>query len=442
MATQRSANMYCYDMVSRKVNVGAENFLGETGNNTIRNWSPNNIRRLIVSAEGFIVQYFTIAKNPRLVEPVMFRDIEKVRECFSSPNYKPMVQTLIGSRICSSVEEIVYLTKPNQWGMSLPASELDIRSLLSSHKSSTTDAVKGVGERFVRLSGLTILNMGLQEFYKTFSSSLVKSDFQLSGLDAMKGNTTKVHSDWWNHTYLRPNFYSLDADGGKLSNYFSRLKEEFTLKEREQKLAKLACTSSVPAEESEVFSYLRNTVVVLLNLCDNKTLPTADRTIVTSLRGRIQNYIRANKIVFTNCEGYRNLSKRDKDFISVIGCTVDGVEDNDAFRRNFNSFSQVLYLAVVEFTLDIISDVASKYPTFCRYCLKKISFSASVPEILAESKYKAEVLLGERITKVSQMTTLVNCVMIICLLAVPNSVVGTKKNYTSVYWREKLRGGK
>lgn len=234
-------NEYCYSLVLKKFTEGVN--LEQAG--CVARWSPNNLRRIIISPDGVLLQYFTTsgAHTNKLLQPVVFKDRNKCSQCFIDGKYKPIVSMLVGKRICSSLEEIIYLTKSSS-GLQLPETELRLQELVERSKvqSSEKELLDNIGDRFVRLRALIFMDLSMQELTsdKEFSKNVKNPLFLFADDDYFKGKVIKVYdihkNDWWNHTRLRPQYYGLDAEGGSLSTYFDRVKNIKQTEEHDNKL--------------------------------------------------------------------------------------------------------------------------------------------------------------------------------------------------------------
>ena len=105
------SKLYCYNEALKAIYKGAPKYLTanskETSGAVINDWSPNNIRRIAISADGIMIQrYVTTPKCPKLIDIVLYKDAKLYQECIDSDDYKPVSSALSALRVCSSVEEI------------------------------------------------------------------------------------------------------------------------------------------------------------------------------------------------------------------------------------------------------------------------------------------------------------------------------------------------
>lgn len=220
-------------LLKNKINKGIA--VDEKVNTLITNWSPNNVRRLVIGFNFAIVQYYvTGGKYKKLIEIVDFRKVlQKESEYLQGQNimkYKSILTALVDGRICSSVEEIIF--SANKYPQQLLNIDTDLSKLAS-------DAEK-LENRFVRLRQVSIVN--LPEESIIFLLQQAKAPGMLV-LDVLKERGTdfkliyESHKDnWWRGTNLRSKWYSMDNEGGPLSNYFNKLKDKMEEEERQRKL--------------------------------------------------------------------------------------------------------------------------------------------------------------------------------------------------------------
>lgn len=94
-------------------------------------FSPNNIRRLIISPDVVRAEFYISVPNIGLVKQVnipssMLQQLEYME------GYVPIVQIIATDRICSSIEEIVFLINSNDGQTRLGPQEYDFASLVTS----------------------------------------------------------------------------------------------------------------------------------------------------------------------------------------------------------------------------------------------------------------------------------------------------------------------
>lgn len=202
----------------------------EKSGSVIPNWSPNNVRRLIIGIDFAIIQYFvTGGKYQRLIEVVDYRKgLEEDYENLTNPTYKykSILQVLTNGRICSSVEEIIFCKKgyhPTLLGMD--------RAVINNQKF----------DRFVRLQRIYDVDTdvrSLMEYVIESTDGLVsvydkveKSNIRATIYQSLRG------TEAYKYTSLRPKYYRMDEE--VLKRYFDRVRSEQEEKERFDKLSEM-----------------------------------------------------------------------------------------------------------------------------------------------------------------------------------------------------------
>lgn len=205
------------------------------------NFSPNNIRRLILSPDAALCHYHIPTGSNGGLSKVISLSPSVVGKCESFADYKPMVGVLATSRICASVEEIIFLTHSNDGSMSLSYNELDFNSLVKTFKNqgSLLDTVKS---RYKRLHDFTIINMN----YNTFMTNLQNAGrgymfiCDLDFVRASNPNIKLIHDepDWYKSWGSAAQAYNPDRVGGSLHTHFTNLVKKYDAKKKEDDVKK------------------------------------------------------------------------------------------------------------------------------------------------------------------------------------------------------------
>lgn len=187
-------------------------------------FSPNNIKRLIISPDMVIMNYHTALPNGKKQESVVLNPVE-VSQAERLPDYKPMMNILSTKRICGSIEEIIFLTRSRNSNITLINKELDLENLVKGYGSRTNDIRGTISNRYKRLYALTIVNMNIDEFMFYMRQSGSNYEF-ISDLPFM-ANATKQYfhkDDWYESWGSAGQTYPLDMVGGVLHKHFSEIK--------------------------------------------------------------------------------------------------------------------------------------------------------------------------------------------------------------------------
>ena len=196
----------------------------------ISKFSPNNVRRVILGLDGIYVQFYVSPVNFKAKEqfvPITFTEqlgTELSAESKSTPITKVLrgdSRSLFGSRVFSSVEEIIVLSSsPEVQGYLLDNHGLDW-FLDPSRKQTVESSFKRL-----RAVGLVEDSVTCKEFVESHREQindpygLILRDTELNYVGALFNDDL-----YYTHTALRPQYYDMDEEGGALWNYFQEVKK-------------------------------------------------------------------------------------------------------------------------------------------------------------------------------------------------------------------------
>lgn len=196
----------------------------------ISKFSPNNVRRVVLGLDGIYVQFYVSPVNFKAKEqfvPITFTEqlgTELSAESKSTPITKVLrgdSRSLFGSRVFSSVEEIIVLSSsPEVQGYLLDNHGLGW-FLDSSRKQTVESSFKRL-----RAVGLVEDSITCKEFVESHREQindpygLILRDTELNFVGALFNDDL-----YYTHTALRPQYYEMDEEGGALWNYFQGVKK-------------------------------------------------------------------------------------------------------------------------------------------------------------------------------------------------------------------------
>lgn len=196
----------------------------------ISKFSPNNVRRVVLGLDGIYVQFYVSPANFKAKEqfvPITFTEqlgTELSAESKSTPITKVLrgdSRSLFGSRVFSSVEEIIVLSiSPEVQGYLLDNHGLDW-FLDPSRKQTVESSFKRL-----RAVGLVEDSVTCKEFVESHREQindpygLILRDTELNYVGALFNDDL-----YYTHTALRPQYYEMDEEGGALWNYFQEVKK-------------------------------------------------------------------------------------------------------------------------------------------------------------------------------------------------------------------------
>ena len=196
----------------------------------ISKFSPNNVRRVVLGLDGIYVQFYVSPVNFKAKEqfvPIIFTEqlgTELSAESKSTSITKVLrgdSRSLFGSRVFSSVEEIIVLSSsPEVQGYLLDNHGLDW-FLDPSRKQTVESSFKRL-----RAVGLVEDSVTCKEFVESHREQindpygLILRDTELNYVGALFNDDL-----YYTHTALRPQYYEMDEEGGALWNYFQEVKK-------------------------------------------------------------------------------------------------------------------------------------------------------------------------------------------------------------------------
>lgn len=196
----------------------------------ISKFSPNNVRRVVLGLDGIYVQFYVSPVNFKAKEqfvPITFTEqlgTELSAESKSTSITKVLrgdSRSLFGSRVFSSVEEIIVLSSsPEVQGYLLDNHGLDW-FLDPSRKQMVESSFKRL-----RAVGLVEDSVTCKEFVEIHREQindpygLILRDTELNYVGALFNDDL-----YYTHTALRPQYYEMDEEGGALWNYFQEVKK-------------------------------------------------------------------------------------------------------------------------------------------------------------------------------------------------------------------------
>jgi hypothetical protein len=196
----------------------------------ISKFSPNNVRRVILGLDGIYVQFYVSPVNFKAKEqfvPITFTEqlgTELSAESKSTPITKVLrgdSRSLFGSRVFSSVEEIIVLSSSSEvQGYLLDNHGLDW-FLDPSRKQTVESSFKRL-----RAVGLVEDSITCKDFIETHREQ-INDPYGLILRDTELNYVGAVFNDdlYYTHTALRPQYYEMDEEGGALWNYFQEVKK-------------------------------------------------------------------------------------------------------------------------------------------------------------------------------------------------------------------------
>lgn len=192
-------------------------------------WSPNNVKRVIISPDGVCVEYHTttVMNGAKKRYDYKVFDVESTMQCLNSPKAKSILSVFSDNRVYSAIEEIVILTKSMQ-GLTLRGDELDLSGIGIQNKA---DMKKSLESRYRRLVHIVLIeDVDIQTLLtNTYGNKAVYQEFTTiydiyRELTNGGGKATRLKVGG-SHAYSNmPNLRGFSSKDGK--GYYVDMKEE------------------------------------------------------------------------------------------------------------------------------------------------------------------------------------------------------------------------
>ena len=259
---------FIYDKILPLIDYCGDIAKGGNAENKIYNqsFSPNNIRRLIISPDGVMVYYHIPTKHNSVLKQVPLPE-QMVAHCQYLEDYKPMTAILYAERICASIEEVIVIPRSNTGGTYLTSKEIDFSSLLVRYNG-TGSLEENIKSRYKRLYAYTIYENGT---YSDFIANMRKVKDSpttlISTLDFMQGSRVQyIHKDDWYLGYgSAAKYYELDAVNGKLNTHFNAVKAKIEKDKKSKAItdSKAKRLGDLPEELKEQYARYKGIYTVI-----------------------------------------------------------------------------------------------------------------------------------------------------------------------------------
>lgn len=189
---------YLYDKLRDAL--GGKNFRSGV---SMKGWSPNEVRGIVIMRDFILIADYI--KSPKIVE----LNVQEVMFDLSNMNRRGNLNNLLSARQLSCLEEI-YVDE----GIRGYNQVIDLEAYVQS-------LVNGISR--LRYYGY-VSGFNARELYEVYQKAYVDGvmDFTLAEkLGKFKAESVGNRL-WYTKYNLRPNYYDVDRDGGKLSIYFKK----------------------------------------------------------------------------------------------------------------------------------------------------------------------------------------------------------------------------
>lgn len=319
-------------------------------------YSPNNIRRIIISPEGVGVFYYVERHTIFRIFPLM-----SYAQASKQPDFKPMLKNLYTNRQLTSIEEIVILTTGSNGQVMLHPDEYSIQTIIGKRGATSFEGCKN---SYKRLRYITVIN---NVCFSRFAQAIkgLKFDF-ISELDIFR-SYAQINEIWGSNEYYKQNgisiksretYPAMDGAGGKLVKYFEsvRVQKEKELKSSVIAEQKAEATKGLRADFDKIYKdytfavSCNGRLLSFINKYGFNALTTQD-TILTVVKADIKKF---------------SSMKVNEKIVNLIDCSNDkeALEFNikslrEAIQRIYLLLAKDLYTRILnlgDYTAKIIMD--------------------------------------------------------------------------------------
>lgn len=195
-------------------------------------FSPNNIRRIVISPEGVMVVYhraIRVSGSSRPYNFVRFNAVDLYKE-EQSQNYKPLLSLLSSPLICSCLEEIVILSQASMgYSSELYMNEIRLDEMVRSFKGAGSDLKEKLSNRYSRLRFYTVIGCTFNQFMAVFKEAATNRSLGSYSFftempvfkSVLESKTELAGEDYWKSYDVRTNIYAFDIS---LGEHFKNIK--------------------------------------------------------------------------------------------------------------------------------------------------------------------------------------------------------------------------
>lgn len=356
---------YCFNLINSLIDYRgdvARNSKCNDGQNVYSSdFSPNNVRRLILSGDGARID-FHVSVDGKLSKVKPFSDLERknLGVCLSMLDYKPMLWA-IADRVCSSIEEVIICTN-NASGLDL-SKELNFEGLLRD-KYKGTDIKEAISSRYKRLAYFTIVNCDIQTLVSNTEVKTCNNPLKLvSETDFVKGcaSVTKFKSDWYNYYGTTP-AYSMDSKGSKLNEHFKTIKTSIEERKRKSEVDELkeARLKGISEKFDKAFKNYKGVFSSIHQL-----------SVILKTEGT--NYL-SRGISELSLGSFSSPDKMKEEFSKL-----NGRDECESFIKNMITYSSAMYSNLTAWFFDNIIKLNSEYKLAIDLLLSTMNRSIVVP---------------------------------------------------------------
>ena len=375
-------------------------------------YSPNNIKRLVISPRIVVAQYHVrvggASKGYKAVtlKTMLYNDVS------NRPDYRPMLD-ILSERVCSSIEEVVVIAT-DETGVQLSYKELDISGMIRGFRGDDSDAQKKVFDRYKRLRDFCIINdpINAVDLIKTVLKH--PDDGFICDIKGLNCNTIWVHKDDWFETIPAGSArtYLLDLEGSELKNRLHSIKISMKSASKTAEINKIKTSK-------------------LKGIIDEQNLALKSYRYMFMAQKMLYYFIEKSPSVM--------LDKYNFNFVMIKLNKVGGLsehksyklvdtnkQDSDAIKENIitlNNNMSIIYYNIVKFLLEGLIEIGNKYPITLQTIMNgDIETTIKIPSSLESLNQRIASMTGKGFSGSNLKNSIANaCVLITKLFVSENT---------------------
>ena len=407
----------------------------EKNRNYSEYFSPNNIRRLIISPDTVLAQFYISVPNVGKEKAVnipsgMLNQVEILED------YVPIVQIISTERICSSIEEIVFVTFSNDGRVQLGGKEYAFESLIRNFNNKSGDLLETIKKRYVRLHDIILFKGSFNQFRQLEQANNDRKNLISEWKGIKESSEIKfIHNDadWytkWGSPAAAKTYPRMDGEGGHLykhfANYIAYMKKQSEAAGLEAfKKERYGAIAEEFKKEFDIFSKL------------------------TKMSVKLQKYIDAYGFTANiqhNWKGYAKPQFYKCDLLGDYPKQIDmenGGSEGDLYKKNkeiaHKAISGLIY-NLSENYIGALMIMSMRYPDTCKVLLKDRNTAIIVPDNLTFDALSLEGEIGCTLRGSSPKASAINVCWFTSLLLLNKSAEDfNTKITTREYWEDLVK---
>lgn len=409
-----------------------------------KDFSPNNIRRVIISTDGVLVQLHKPVKNYGYSIGGVCYNIfnfkpDTLRKEQIEPKYKPLLSLFASSNIFSAVEEIILLSNPVSVASGDINRENDVSYMVAGYngQGNLQEKVKG---RFKRLRYYTVLNCNWANFMNWLQQTraqALKDDYlsENPNLASMISMKTELNTEEDAKTSITVNStYLFD---NTLRAYFEGIKEGYLEVKKGEKVD--AFKKEKKSKEIEEVNESIKKYIGFVRVCQRykKVLNTV------GTNGVVYPELLSPNISFSPIYDFDGICSVPKNLLSK------GKEYKQAVELNKENSKQVRVVMRDEFSnifFKALNSLCNNQNQFTISALmnfeERTIYVPTESQAIVSSLYKtfASKFDGKPFTAEKPTASIINCLWLICFMFLDRDSDNYKAEYiTREYWEGVLK---